>query len=443
MPKSFERKEKSQPKHKPTASSGASRAPRPPPVQQPGWKGPTYLHKKPARPKPSSSSSSTPAAKPQPQPLPFELQQLVLDVFRDAFPAVLDFEALKPTLTDINAALQGRRDVLAAALGSEECREAFVVRWAPSRAVCCANLLGEVLGAGGMGAEVPWVADFLRGGGSARVVCLGGGAAEVMAFAALLRHLRPEARGKPASSRGEADQDPQDQQVPFSDMAPVPEGGKDIIKAPPGSLKLTLVDNTDWVSVVAKLERGLSTPPALSKYASAAARANNASFIVAEAMRAHIIRADVLSSGIEDLRDMIGADPTLITLFFALNNLYTTSIAKTTKLLVGVTLVAPKDSLLLVVDSPGCYVETAGAGKGEGEEGKRYSMAWLMDHLLLDEGKRKGEAVQSEDEEQEDSGPAWEKILSDESRLLRLDDRLEYPGSLENTRFQVHLFRRL
>lgn len=440
----FERKEKSAPKHKPTASSGASKAPRPPPVQQPGWKGPTYIHKKAGRPKANASSAlSSGAASPtkQLQALPVELQQLMLDVFRRVLPAAVDFEALKPTLQEINTALLERR--FGAAFGTEAFREAYVIRWSPSRALCWANLLADALG-GGVGEGLPWAANFLGGGGDmrkpSRAVCLGGGAAEVAAFGALLRHLKPEARGKPHVDKTESPEDHQ------ATTPAVPEGEQDKASAQP-LLHLTLVDSTNWASVVTKLELGLTTAPTLSKYASATARANNASLIKAEAMRVDFVQADVLASGLDELRGLIGPDAALVTMFFTLNELYTASIAKATKLLVEMTLAAPRDSLMLVVDSPGCFVEVPGSRKEEGEEGKRYSMAWLMDHLLLDTGRKTADEGDGEEEEdggeQRGGGAKWEKLVGDECRLFRLEDRLEYPASLENMRFQVHLFRRL
>lgn len=434
----FERKEKSQPKHKPTASSGASKAPRPPPVQQPGWKGPTYLHKKPARPKPASPAGASDSGGPklQVQALPAELQQLVLDIFRETFPASWDFEGLKPTLQEINAAL-AERDY-GVAFGTEAFREAYAIRWSPSRALCYANLLADVLSSGGCDGSSAM--DFLgtskEGNPPHRAVCIGGGVTELMAFGALLRYFNPEAAGKPSSPGALQtidDQDPRESTAiaESQDVTPL--------------LQLTLVDTADWASVVAKLERGLKTPPVLSKYASAAARANNASLIGAGTMHVVCTQTDVLaSSSVEDLKALIGPNAALIALFFTLNDLYTTSIPKTTKLLVELGIAAPRGSLLVVVDAVGASSEAGVLKAAVGKEGggkKKYPMAWLMDHLLLDKGKTGGKEGE-EEEEMRSSEPAWEKILGDECRLFRLEEGLKYPASLENMRFQVHLFKR-
>lgn len=429
----FERKEKSQPKHKPAASSGASKAPRPPPVRQPGWKGPTYLHKKPARPnKPvPSPGGSDSGPRLQPQALQAELQQLVLDVFRDAFPASLDFDALKPTLHGINAAL-AERD-FGTAFATEEFREAYAIRWSPSRALCYANLLAHILGS--VACDEAWVKDFLDGpkhvSRPRQAVCIGGGASEVMAFGALLRHLKPgaaaAAAGKPAPGGGSPEAT-EDQVSRPSATDTEDQGG-------PPPLHLTLVDAASWASVVAKLERGLKTPPALSKYASATARANNAPLIGIEALRVACAQTDVLASSVGSVRGLIGPDAALITLLFTLKDLYATSITKTTVFLVDLSIAAPKGSLLLVVDSVGACAEPD-VKKAAGLEVKTYPMAWLLDQLLLDkDGKKDGEVGSSE--------AAWEKLMGDESRLSRLVEGLEYPASLENMRFQVHLFRKI
>lgn len=436
----FDRKEKSQPKHKQPASSGASKAPRPPPVQQPGWKGPTYLHKKPARPKPSSPSSAaggsdTGIPKLQLQPLPAELQQLVLDIFRETFPASWDFEALKPTLQEVNAALVARE--FGVAFGTEAFREAYAIRWGPSRALCFGNLLADVLSS----VDEARVSNFLGAvesgsdGPSSRVVCFGGGVSEIMAFGALLRHLKPQTAGKPSQGTAE----PIDGQV-LSQQMPVTETvGEDQGRAPL-PLHLTLVDTADWASVVHKLERGLKTPPALSKYASAAARANNASLIDAEAMRVECTRTDLPASSVTDMRALLGPDAVLVTLFFTLNDLYTASITKTTRFLVQVSIAAPKGSLVLVVDSIGACSEAEVSKRSGVQEGdKKYSMAWLMDHLLLNKGTTKNEdGVEVEGDE-----AMWEKLLGDDGRVFRLDEGLKYPAGLENMRYQVHLYRRL
>lgn len=428
----FDRKAQSQPKHKPTPASSASKAPRPPPVQRPGWSGPSYLHKK-VRPKPTApptASDAGPGARPQPQLLPLELQRLVLDVFRDTFPASRDFDALKPTLHVINTAL-GVKD-FETAFQTEGHREAYAVRWGPSRALCYANLLAGIVSS--EASDQPWVANFLSGGEDvcfpARAVCLGGGAAEIMAFGALLRYLKPKPLGKSSPGTAEA----------AEDQAPRMAATEGDHRKGTCSLQLTLMDATDWASVIAKLERGLTTPPPLSKYASEAARAKNASLIDLDSLQVTSKHGAIFASTIEDLKAMIGPDAALITMFFTLHDLYAISVPRTAKLLVEVTIAAPKDSLLLVVDRPGNYSET-GVGKdatGTEEMPKKIPMAWLIDRMLLGKDKKA-----TKEEEPAGDEPGWEKLVGDECRLHRLEEGLEFPVSLENTKFQMHLFRRL
>lgn len=424
----FERKAQSQPKHKATPASSASKAPRPPPVQRPGWTGPSYLHKK-VRPKPTPPPNAGDAAsRLQPQLLPLELQQLVLDVFRDTFPASRDFDALKPTLHVINTALSEKD--FETAFQTDEYREAYAVRWGPSRALCYANLLAGIVSS--EASDESWVTNFSNGGKDAhfpmRAVCLGGGAAEVMAFGALLRHLKPEALGKHSPGQAEAGED----QV--SRMNDLTEGDH---QNSTRSLQLTLIDTTNWASVVAKLGRGLTTPPLLSKYASETARAKNASLISPDSMQVTFSQESILASGIENLKALIGPDAALITMFFTLNDLFAASVSQTSKFLVEVTIAASEGSLLLVVDRPGSYSETGVGKDATNEAPRRIPMAWLMDRMLLGQGRKAEEGGTT------DSETRWEKLIGDECRWHRLEEGLEFPVSLENTKFQMHLFRRL
>ena len=123
----------------------------------------------------------------------------------------------------------------------------------------------------------------------------------------------------------------------------------------------------------------------------------------------------------------------MITLLLTLNDLYTTSIPKTTAFLRKLDAVVPKDSLLLVVDSIGAAAETGVAD----EQGNRqsYPMDWLLDRALL--GKPQT------DEEEPKVIPRWEKVVKENTRQHKLDEKLRYPGSLENLKFQMHVFKRL
>ncbi|WDK21716.1 hypothetical protein CGRA01v4_13006 [Colletotrichum graminicola] len=253
-----------------------------------------------------------------------------------------------------------------------------------------------------------------------------------MAFSGLLRHLQPSAAvGRPELPPNceDASKDLQALSVPEREITPP-------------LINLDLIDTADWSAVLSKLHECLETPPTLSKYASAAARASNASFLLPGAVRHTFTRANVLSYSTEDLHAAIGPDPALLTLLFTLNELYTASISQTTSFLLKVTEAAPKGSLLLVLDSPGSYSETAVCNAKEGEEKKKYPMSYLMDYALVPKPNKKAADVVPESGEDK-STPAWEKVISEDNVLYKLQRDLEYPVSLENMRFQVHVLKRV
>lgn len=427
----YDRKEKSQPKHGKPPSSGASKAPARITPGMPGWKGPGYIHKKKKPQQPSAGSGSAAAASEPPRlehVLPVELEQLMINVFRTTFPASNDFEALKPTLQEIKDALF-RRD-FDMAFGRADFLEAYATRWSPSRALGYAQLMAWICEERADDACIQRLVGDGEEQKPAKVVCFGGGAAEIMAFSGLLRHLRPsEAAGKPDSPSEDVSEDMQALSISEADSSPT-------------LLDLHLMDTADWSSVLSKLHACLETPPTLSKYASAPARATNASFLSHGAVKHTFTRSDVLGCSTEDLRAAIGPDPALLTLLFTLNELYTASMPRTTAFLLELTEAAPQGSLLLVVDSPGSYSETAVGNAKEGEEKKKkYPMSWLMDYALVPKPKKK--TADGDERGEGEPASAWQKVISEESVWYRLDEDLEYPVSLENMRFQIHVFKRV
>ncbi|KAK1497125.1 hypothetical protein CTAM01_08137 [Colletotrichum tamarilloi] len=427
----YDRKAKSQPKHGKSSDSGASKAPPPLSHGRPGWTGPGYLHKKKKPQRPSAASESAEPRRLN-HILPVGLEQLMINVFRTTFPACNDFEALKPRLQKINRALlSGEFDI---AFGKAEYLEAYAIRWSPSRALAYAQLMAWICEEM---ADDAYVQRFIgcdsdREQKAAKVVCFGGGAAEIMAFSGLLRHVQPSA----AAGRPELSPNYEGTSKDLQAL-PVPER-----ETSPTLLNIDLIDTVDWSVVLSKLHECLETPPTLSKYASAAARASNASFLSLGTVRHTFTRANVLSYSTEDLRAAIGPVPALLTLLFTLNELYAASISQTTSFLLRVTEAAPKGSLLLVVDSLGAYSEPAVCNSKEGEEKKKYPMSHLMNYALMPKPKKEAVDVDSEGGEDK-STPAWEKVISEDSVLYGLQRDLEYPVSLENMRFQAHLFKRV
>jgi 25S rRNA (uracil2843-N3)-methyltransferase len=177
-----------------------------------------------------------------------------------------------------------------------------------------------------------------------RVACFGGGAAEVIAFGGFIRYLKDD-----SSPRTTGDGDDASINQGFQDMSISNEGPK---------IDLLLLDVAQWQVVVQKLHSGLITQPTLSKYASASAKEANTSLITDENLSTRFRSEDILEMGQKELVDQFGQVPMLLTLLFTLNELYTTSIGKTTAFLLNLTAAAKPGSLLLVVDSPGSYSET-------------------------------------------------------------------------------------
>ncbi|KAF5694928.1 hypothetical protein FDENT_740 [Fusarium denticulatum] len=402
--KKFKRSAQSQPKHGKPPSSGASKAPVAPPVRRPGWTGPSYLHK-PAKktPTPVKETSSIE----QIQSLSVKHQQLILDTVRTTFPAVDEFDALKPVLREIREALE-QKDY-GNAFGSEKFMEAYTIRWSPSRALTMGNVLAWMCSEM---SEAAWVQQFLHNEGDkpSKIVCFGRGGSDLLACVALLKH----------SHESKLDEIPrlESSSPDHSDCAMV---------------DLNLIDRHSWSGIVTKLQHTLTHAPPLSKYATEKARASNISAIPSHVINLAVNNLDILESDSTTLCAMIEPNPALITLFFTLHEFYSISISKTTAFLTRLTNTAPKGSLLLVVDSPGADVVLPGSVE-KGEE-KKYPLEWLLYQALLPP-----KSANSEEEKQ----AAWAKLIEgSHEKEYKLPAGLRFPGSLENTRFQVHLLEHL
>jgi 25S rRNA (uracil2843-N3)-methyltransferase len=274
-----------------------------------------------------------------------------------------------------------------------------------------------------------------------QVVCFGGGAAEIVAFGGFLRYFQ-SALKDPPDDRLLIEEGSMNLSVPdkSSDIGSVlgthfaisafPEVQAMDVPIPEkvSELDLVLIDTAQWQEVVHKLQDSLTTPPPLSKYASASARRSNSPLIAPEDIHTTFLTEDVLAIDQSRMIDLIGKQPMLLTLLFTLNELYTFSVRKTTAFLLNVTVAARPGSLLLVVDSPGSYSETM-----VGAEAKKYPMQWLLDHTLLEVQKSRGQ----------ESSPDWVKVVSEDSRWFRVTKELRYPIPLENMRYQMHLYRRM
>ncbi|OTB06991.1 hypothetical protein M426DRAFT_9071 [Hypoxylon sp. CI-4A] len=342
-------------------------------------------------------------------------QQRLLNIFESTFRDTLSADDFTTTLQRVKQALFNRD--FDAAFGSDEFLEVYAARWSPARALCYSKILDQIyddlqpllLTATSSRSRIDCNAGFEEeeddavergrisptvdfeeaeeehGATLLRMLAIGGGAAEIVAFGDCLRETAPDIVGD-----------------------------------------LTLLDTGPWGEVVRKLHTGLTTPPILSKYASAAAKAANAALVEpATRLKSTFIQKDVLQLDGPALSNILGETPLLVTLLFTLNELYTNGgIKLTTAFLRNLTATIPADSLLLVVDSPGSYSEAA-----VGKEAKKYPMQWLLDHTLLQEDKLPAE------------GCTWEKLQSHDSIWFRLGEELRYPIELQDMRYQMHLYR--
>ncbi|KAH7113798.1 hypothetical protein B0J11DRAFT_562120 [Dendryphion nanum] len=320
----------------------------------------------------------------EPIPLiPEQLQQQLLNVFQAAFRERLESD-IQPLLQEVKGHLFNRD--FAAAFGRNDYLEAYAARWSPSRSLGYVEILATLEDL------ISRYDTLTEQDQQYKIVCIGGGAgAEIVALGGLVKYILS------------MDDDQQSRQRKFNVVA---------------------IDIADWAAVVEKLRQNIVMAPTLSKYASAAAKATNAPLIPLENLSVVFHQKDVLNIDHTGLNDMLRGSK-LVTIMFTLNELYSTSVPHTQTFLLNLTASVEKDTLLLVVDSPGSYSTVTLNGTE-----KRYPMQWLLDHTLLKEDE-KGEAI------------IWEKVLEDESRWWRQGTGLKYPIELENMRFQLHLYRRL
>lgn len=377
-------------------------------------------------------------------PIPIQLQQLLANVFKDAFSTNFT--------SDLGAVIQEvKRNLFHRdfqnAFGEEASLEAYAIRWSPGRAlvyldIFCnrpelsAHLLSCLNGKRRVSEQLSESSDDLNSASllaapietksrqqtswwtsnqaekDVQIVSIGGGAgAEVVALAGYLSLVNSSVRTDHFSGPDE--------------------------KPKPGKLNITAIDIADWSSIVNKLYSGLTTNPPLPKYASTSAQALNAPLVDLDAYEVRFLKQDVLKSEGGTMQALL-ADATIVTLMFTLNELYSTSISATTNFLLSMTSVLKSGSLLLVADSPGSY-STVNLGKVSAKDNsspqKTYPMQWLLDHTLL-------EAATIEADQGKTQENQWEKLYSHDSTWFRLPAELRYPINLEDMRYQIHLYRR-
>ncbi|KAL8730933.1 MAG: hypothetical protein Q9166_003723 [cf. Caloplaca sp. 2 TL-2023] len=382
-------------------------------------------------------SYPTPSSSSNPQPLPIKLQQSLLNIFSTAFSSRLsDPSTLKEIIQKVKGHLYDRD--FASAFADEEGLEAYAVRWSAGRAVaylhlfCDIDCIHEILKARGANDE------------SKKILCLGGGAgAEVVALACVMRQLSSTKQG-----------------IDFG------KEGREVEDGVEGKWEVVIVDCAAWGGVLGKLDRAVTEMAeregdALSSQADPVGE--RSTLLGVEKISVGFLQRDALAMGLEEMGELCER-VSMVTLMFTLNELYSISAPKTTRLLLDLTRYVERGCLLVVVDSPGSYSSLAlkktkdaksGSsrvlGEGEGaddsvdekctEKGeKRYPMQWLLDHTLLKVATRsRGTEGRSKGEREEQ----WEKVHSEDSRWFRLREELRYPIALEDTRMQVHIYRKV
>lgn len=370
-------------------------------------------------------------------------QQIILNVFRDTFSDVLFSDTFTTTLQAVKQALYERE--FAKAFGDPEYLAVYATRWSPTRALCYSSILGGIRKhLDGVIVEEEEEVEVET---------------ETETTPEETERTKNEATEEDsfASQTANLSLSTQKTTVPKLNILSIGGGPAELVAlgsflnqqtapSPPtqGQLSgsITLLDSAPYAPLLARLETSLTVTPPISKYASAAAKAANVPLLSpASRISSRFIQRDALELGKEGYTSIVNEKkdvPVLATLLFTLNELFTSSgIGATTKFLLDLTASLPLQSLLLVVDSPGSYSETA-VGK---DASKKYPMAWLLDRVLLAADPKTGKATSVVE------GRKWRKLETRKSSWFRLaegrggEPGLDYPIGLENMRYQLHLYR--
>lgn len=327
----------------------------------------------------SREDEERPSADLQPT-LPIELQQAILNVFSQAF-SPAEGSDIKGVIQEVKHHLFSRD--FASAFGKQEYLDAYALRWSSSRALCYADIFTS------FGDLCNWQNSShahtdSQLPSSTKILCIGGGAGgEIVGFAAALQQCELQ------------------------------------------TCEVIAIDIADWSTSLKKVEAALSTSPQLSQYASESARTINRPLIQEGRLGIHFHQRDILDVGEQELQDMLSG-VSICTIMFTLNELFTTSISRTTAFLLTLTEAMQPGSTLLVVDSPGSYSEIK---LGSQSTTKQYPMKWLLDHTLL-------KVAGSEDQ------CKWKKNIDHDSKWFRISPHVRYLIPLQNMRYQIHAYKR-
>ncbi|ODH27121.1 hypothetical protein ACO22_04286 [Paracoccidioides brasiliensis] len=417
--------------------------------------------------------------------LPIPLQQLLLNVFQSGLLSdkASATEPLSRPLSELVQILKThlyRRDFLSAfADANEELLKAYALRWSAGRALAYAGIFASVCEM--IIQHRTTVAEIITTG--SHVVCIGGGAgAEIVGLAAVWRWLHD---GKKSSDEDSVSLNSEEKAVSINDALddlslrnetqlgndPNARQSEDDLasgncdtpsdRQPFSELSITAVDIADWSSLVGSLNKSI-----LSESIPASKKEDVLS-LTGQELNSLLVPPGVDMNGKTGHKKLATKRNTtvLVTLMFTLNELFYTSIPKTTAFLLQLTDMLYPGTILLVVDSPGSYSTVTLGGRmdhstessnldspsssqqesstnqdihKEYPEGsaitkqqRNYPMRFLLNHALLSV-----------------AGGKWECIVSDDSRWFRRDtSKLRYQVGdgigLEDMRFQIHAYRRL
>ncbi|KAI6249884.1 25S rRNA methyltransferase [Erysiphe necator] len=354
-----------------------------------------------------------------------EQQQSLLNIFESAFASSLTADNFTEILQEIKDALFERD--FNRAFSKPQYLETYAARWSPSRALCYHSLFIDLHSSLKMTKDMvmpdfssednPSQINFRAENSSPfenfdEVVCFGGGAAEVVAFAGLLHYLKNNLSQ-------------QNLRKIHDNIVSLTNENNFITLDTKYSVRL--VDSAQWQDVIHKLSHTLTKLPTASIEDAAIDPESQPSFLSPSDINFSFLQENILALSLKQIVNLCGRKPTLVTILFTLNELYVSSISKTTDFLLNLTLALKSGSLLLVVDSPGSYSETSiGSCK------EKYPISWLLDYILLTKSS----------EISKDTCTSWIKIITEKSQWFRIPDSLKYAIHLENMRYQIHMYRR-
>ncbi|GAM42871.1 hypothetical protein TCE0_044r17232 [Talaromyces pinophilus] len=296
---------------------------------------------------------------------------------------------------------------------------AYALRWSASRSLAYCGLFRGVV-------DCALDLDSQAQDGEEEnigVLCIGGGAgAEIVALAGAWRVIQDE------STRKTTDESPVEGVESLSLNETTSQ------KRKRRRMAVTAIDIAEWSDVVSRLTAAIHSPDVPGTKTCTAPLIQGQED---ESIDISFQKMDVLSLSEEDLKSLLQPQR-VISLMFTLNELFSTSISKTTQLLLRMTDIASPGTILVVVDSPGSYSTLSFAKNGSSEmQQRQYPMKFLLDHTLLSVAEG-----------------SWEKLVSQDSRWFRKDTnhKLHYNVDLEggqgfirleDMRFQIHIYRRL